>query len=179
MATKINFDAVHGGAESSSLLGTNGAAHIFNLRAHADLDNGNVVALGTYSNTDIDLWNSKAPDADTNHVFLVLQSEEIYEDYTPMYQDLARFYNAKDEVVRAYDLMPYDRFAIAKASLGTGADDVAPGKFLVVESGQVKLKVSDTPADAGKFCAYVYDLATNGKFRAIVIANGVPAIAIV
>lgn len=175
MATKINFDATHGSAESSSLLGTSGGAHIFNLKVPADIDNGNVVALGTYSDTDIDVWNAKAPGA-TDHVFLVLQSEETYEDYSPMYKDVRRFYNAKGDVVRAYDMMPYDRFAISEEALGTGAENAAKGKFLTVEAGKYQLQVGDSEPEDGGFCAYIYDIATNGKFRAIVVSNGTPAI---
>lgn len=171
MATKIELYATHGSAESSSLLGTEGGAHIYNLRAHEDLDNGCVVAMGTYSGTDIDVWNAMTPEAETDHVFLVLQTEEIYEDYTQSYLDVARFFNAKGDVVRCYDLMPLDRFAISELSLGTGAENVALGKYLVVEAGQTKLKVADAPVEDA-FSAYVYDIATNGKYRAIVISNG-------
>lgn len=171
MATKLDLFATHGGAESSSLLGTSGGAHVYNLKAHEDLDNGCVVALGTYSGTDIDVWNAMNPKEATSHVFLVLQSEEIYEDYTNSYLDVKRFFNAKGDVVRCYDLKPLDRFAIAAESLGTNAEAAAVGKYLTVEAGQNRLQVADAPV-AGGFSAYIYDIATNGKFRAIVISNG-------
>ena len=170
MATKLDLFATHGSAESSSLLGTTGGAHIYNLKAHADLDNGNVVALGKYSKTDIDVWESKAP-GETDFVFLVLQSEDAYEDYTPAFLDVKRFYNAKGDVVRCYALHPLDRFAIDKEALGTQAEQAAIGKYLVVEANQVGLKVDESASESG-FTAYIYDVATNGKFRAIVVKNG-------
>lgn len=167
--TNNNLGATHGAVETSLMLATDGGAHILNLRAHEDIDNGNVVALGDYDSKNLDVWYSKSPSA-TDHVFLVGTSVVIYEDYTEMFQDEARFYNAKDDVMRCYDMKPYDKFAISKEALGTNADDVAIGKYLILEAGKTKLQVADAPGD-GAFAAYVYDIATNGKYRAMVHKN--------
>ena len=70
--------------------------------------------------------------------WLVLTTPLIYEEYASKFQDEKNFYNAKDDIMRCYELMPYDVFELS--AVGFDGTPEA-GKTLTVENK--KLKVAD------------------------------------
>ena len=108
---------VHAVCESSRLKATT-AGHIYDLKAHKDLDNGAIVGVGAhvegqvfetkdYAAGDIACLILTPPFAYNGNKY---QSEEKF------------FYNAKDELARAYELHVGDIYTISAAGLtGTPA----------------------------------------------------------
>lgn len=157
----------HGVAESSALLGTTGGAHIMNLQPQEDLDNGSFVSLGDFVSGDV--FKAAKPVA-TAPVLLVLSSTEIYDEYLPKMQEESNFFNGKDDgPVRAYVLGYGDRFALSKEAFADGQTP-AVGKYLKIGTGY-KAEVADAAVEGQKFVAKIYDVAANGNFRVIVLAN--------
>ena len=113
---------VHAVCESSRLKATT-AGHIYDLKCKKDLDNGAIVGVGAhvegqvfetkdYAAGDIACLILTPPFAYNGNKY---QSEEKF------------FYNAKDELARAYELHVGDIYTISAAGL-TGAP--AKGKFI-------------------------------------------------
>lgn len=81
-------------------------------------------------------WYVKVESA--TNCWLVLTTPLIYEEYASKFQDEKNFYNAKDDTMRCYELMPYDVFELSAAGFD-GTPEA--GKTLTVENK--KLKVAD------------------------------------
>lgn len=173
MATSIyKFTPKHGVAESSDLKATL-AGHIFNMRAAEDIDNGSFAALGDFEGTTAtsygaDVWAAKKP-AKADKVFLILSSPLIYEEGTAQCQDEANFYNARGDVMRAYELVPYDKFALSAEAFAANSEP-GVGKYLVI-NGAYKAGVAASAPEGQTFVAKIYDIAGNGNFRIIVEKN--------
>lgn len=162
MATNFYNRTLHGVAESSALLGTEGGSHVLNFKAPVDLDNGSFLS---YSGFDAgDVWTADYPDAD-KAVFLVLTSPLIYEEAERWMQEENNFFNKKDDIIRCYHLAQFDRFAISKEAFEAGATP-AVGQYLTFSGSSYKAGVGAKPASG--FAAKIYDIATNGNYRVIV-----------
>lgn len=109
--------AVHAVCESSKLKATT-AGHIYDLKAHKDLDNGAIVGVGAHVEGQV--FNAKDYESgDTACLVLTVpfayngnkyQSEEKF------------FFNAANEIARAYELHVGDIYTISAAGLkGTPA----------------------------------------------------------
>lgn len=109
--------AVHAVCESSRLKATT-AGHIYDLKAHKDLDNGTVVGVGAHVEGQV--FNAKDYAAG-DVACLVLTAPFAYNGNK--YQSEEKFfYNAKDEIARAYELHVGDIYTISAAGLtGTPA----------------------------------------------------------
>lgn len=140
MATKfMNFETKHAVVGTSELLATIGGAHIRNIEATADIDNGCVVGCGEYKRPDVYAeaaagtfagkiigkaangnWYVDVTEAE--NCWLVAQVPLIYEDYTTQCQHESNFYNAAGDVMRCMELKVYDRFEVsAEGIVGTPA----------------------------------------------------------
>ena len=130
MATNfINFTK-HAVAGSSKLKATV-AGHIYNIVADKNYDNGTLITKGDY----VEPETYKAGAAPTNFVgkivdvaangnyyvevvtsgdaLLILSDPLIYEDYTSQMQAESNFFNAKGDVMRAYELYAGDIFELS------------------------------------------------------------------
>ena len=129
---------VHGTAGATNMLATNSGAHIYSLKAHKNLDNGSIVAVGTFVGNQV--FNSKDYVAG-EHPVLVLTPPIGYNSDRRIYQDECYFYNAKNEVARAYELYDGDIFTVSEDMF---AGDPAVGKFI-----DGTYTVADVAGDAG------------------------------
>ena len=114
--------AVHAVCESSKLKATT-AGHIYDLKAHKDLDNGAIVGVGAHVEGQVFAAKDYA-EGDT--ACLVLTVPFAYNGKKSQ-SDEKFFYNAAGEVVRAYELHVGDIYTISAAGL-TGAPVV--GAFI-------------------------------------------------
>ena len=132
----------------SKLLAQGGGAHIFNVKLGTNADNGNLIALGKW--TDLDYYEEGAVTTFSGTIrkqlsngnwlvevktpgdaLLVYQIPLIAEDYSQKFKDFANFYNKAGDIVRAYGLVAHDFFEVsAEAFSGTPA----VGKTLSVTS---------------------------------------------
>lgn len=122
-------------AESSMLRATR-AGHIYSLKCHANLDNGSIVAVGSWVKEQI--FNSKAYVAGEEPV-LLLTPPFGYNSDRREYQDECYFYNAKDEIARGYALEIGDIFTLTENAF-TNSPEV--GKFV----GADMAVVDDAPS---------------------------------
>lgn len=151
----------HGVAEVSDMLATT-AGHIENVRAAEDIDNGSFISIAGFEAGDV--WTMKKP-VTTEAIYLVASSEDTKEDFFPKARAVENFYNAKGEVVRAYQLFARDKFALSKEAFADGAEP-AVGKYLDFSKGYKAAIAAEAPT-AGPV-AKIYDIATNGRFRIVV-----------
>ena len=168
MAEKFITYTAHGVVETSSLACTHGGAHIMNVVADVDVDNGSVCKLGDF--VESDYYNAEIP-AVEDAILLIATEPKIYSDYTKKMQEESNFYNGKGEIMQLDDMVRYDRFAISKEALDeAAAPDI--GQYVGVTGTGYKLTTlgTDEPENRG-FVGYIYDVATNGNYRVLVKRN--------
>lgn len=129
MATNFMNFTKHAVAGSSKLKATI-AGHIINIQAAADIDNGCIVgkgeyiapeyyaeaAAGEFSGKIIEQaangnWYVEVESAE--NCYLVLTVPLIYENYTTRMNHESNFYNAKDDLMRCYELVKDDIFELS------------------------------------------------------------------
>lgn len=166
MATRLLNYEMHGVCETSDITSVQ-VGHLYSLEAPEEIDNGSVCALGDYVKGEV--WKANIPQT-TDKVILINTSVLIYEEYTKKCQEEARFFNAKGDIMRGYELKDTDKFALSVEAFADSADP-AIGKYVVVDGTGFKLTTVDAePSDYG-FVGYIYDIATNGNYRIIVKKN--------
>ena len=121
------FDKIVGAKHvvaESSLLKATGAGHILSMKCQKDLDNGSIVTRGDWIEAQLyktaDYAAGKKP-------YLVLTPPLGYNGDRRSYQDECYFYNAKNEVARAYELYDGDVFTVSEEMF---VGDPAVGKFI-------------------------------------------------
>lgn len=143
----------HAVAGQTKLLATSGGAHVCDIIAAADIDNGCIVGKGdwtgmqTYDEVAAGTFAGKIlgqaangnwyveVDSATN-CWLVLTVPTIYEDYAQKFQEEKNFYNATGDIMRCYELKPYDVFELSEVGF-TGTP--AAGKAVSVENKKLKV----------------------------------------
>ncbi len=156
MAYQITY-AKHGVADPSRLAATTGGAHIYDLQATADRDNGSIVGVGdfvagqTFKEADATTFTGVITGTAANgniiitvltavNAFLVASVPMIHDQSSYEAQDEANFYNAKGDLMRAYQLIPYDQFAVSASAIsGTVADGASvkvTSKKITIETTQ-------------------------------------------
>ena len=115
-------DEAHVVAESSRLKAT-GVGHIYDLKMAKDTDNGTIVAVGAHVEGQVFAAKDYAAG---DKPYLVLTSPIAYNG-RKAWSDEKYFYNAKDEIARAYELYVDDIFTLS-ADAFTG--EPAVGKFV-------------------------------------------------
>lgn len=108
----------HAVAESSMLHATE-AGHIASLKCHEDLDNGSIVCMGDFVEEQV--FASKAYVAG-ERPYLVLTTPIGYNSDRRIYQDEQYFYNAKDEIARAYQLELHDIFTVSEVAFAAAPE---------------------------------------------------------
>lgn len=161
MATKVNYDATHAVCFPSKLLAQEGGKHIISVKPEADRDQGTLcgkgdfIALDYYKEVASTSFTGKIIALDTARSSLLAETEYYYIEVTDpgdawlicsdevimdgngttASMQKERFYNAKGEPARAYELAKHDVFSISK----TGIDGtVEVGKEVSVENYRLK-----------------------------------------
>lgn len=127
----LDFSTKHAVCESTKLIATYAGAHIYNVKVAKDTDNGTVVGLGAWTADDYYVeaaapttFRAKALERTANgHMLmevtvadgavLLLNPELIYQEWTTQCQNKSNFFNAKDDLVRGYELVVHDMFALS------------------------------------------------------------------
>lgn len=157
------FDNIQGKAhvvaESSRLKATT-AGHIYDLKMTADTDNGTIVCVGKHVEGQV--FEAKAYAAGEKP-YLILTSPFAYNG-KKAWSDEKYFYNAKDEIARAYELHVEDIFTVS-ADAFVGAPAV--GKFV-----DATYTVAEAAGDAGFVGEIIEEVNyTNGvSYRVLVRA---------
>lgn len=161
MATNSNYDATHVVCFPSKLLAQEGGKHIISVKPEADRDQGSICGKGDFIEPDYykevasTSFTGKIVALDTARTSLLAEKEFYYIEvtdpgdawlicsvpnitdgngtYASMQEE--RYYNAKGEPARAYELAKHDVFSISKNGIdGT----VEVGKEVSVENYRLK-----------------------------------------
>lgn len=149
MAQDMNLNVNHIVAESTNILSTHfGGGHIYSITVGEDMDNGLIVCRDEYLGDET--WSAKDYVAGEEPLFL-LNPPVVPFTQLKGYADEDRFYNAKNDRVRAYTLRVGDR-----VSLSENAFDKAPAaKQYVTYNAEAKQYVVADDKTEGEFCAQV------------------------
>lgn len=109
-------------AESSRLKATT-AGHIYDLKMAKDTDNGTIVAVGAHVEGQVYAAKDYAVG---DKPYLVLTSPLAYNG-KKAWSDEKYFYNAKDEIARAYELHVDDIYTVSKEAF---KGEPAEGKYV-------------------------------------------------
>lgn len=131
----IRQDA-HAVCESSMLKATR-AGHIYSVKVSADADNGKIIAIGNLVEQQV--FAEKAYVAGEKP-YLLLTPPFAYNGKRG-WSDEKYFYNAKDEIARAYELHEGDIYTISALAFD---GEPAVGKFI-----DAAYTVADAAGDAG------------------------------
>lgn len=168
MAEQFITYTKHGVVELSTLVATHGGAHIYNAVADVDVDNGSVAKLGEY--VEFDYFKAEVP-AVTDAVLLVATEPKIYAEYTKKMQEESNFYNGRGEIMQLDDMVRYDRIALSAEAFDKDATPEV-GQYVGVNGKDYKLTTLGAVAPDGRgFVGYIYDVASNGNFRVMVLKN--------
>jgi hypothetical protein len=121
----ISYTIAQHGEAFTSKVKSSICGHIMNIELKEDCDNGWFVAPGNWK--ELDLYEQAAPTSvsaivrdkaangnwyceivSASNAFLVAQCPVIDEEFTKNFKKLSNFYNKAGDVVRAYELAPYD-----------------------------------------------------------------------
>ena len=154
MAINITI-AQHATVGTTNLLATIGGAHIFNIKAGADRDNGSIVGLGAYTapeyfaEGDSTAFTGKVIERAANgnwliqvatatNAFLIATVPLVYEEYSNKFMKESNFYNASGSLMRGYELKPYDIFEVSAAGI---SGTIAKGAAVKVVSKKITIDV--------------------------------------
>lgn len=172
MAEKFISYERHGVVEVSTLVATHGGAHINNFVADVDVDNGSVVKMGDFVETDY--YKAEVP-AVTDAVFLIATEPKIYSEYTKKMQEESNFYNGAGEIMQGDDMVRHDRFVLSVEAMN---DDAAPavGEYVGVDGNGYKLTTLGTNAPTGRgFVGLIEEEIVKGngekRYRVHVLRN--------
>ena len=126
--------AEHVVAESSLLKATE-VGHILSMKCHKDLDNGSIVARGTFVEEQV--FNS------TDYVagqkpYLVLTPALGYNSDRKYYNEEKYFYNAQGEIARCFELHVDDIFTVSADAITALATAPVVGNYVSVDGGLYK-----------------------------------------
>lgn len=154
MATRINYDITHAVAWPSKLKSQE-CGHIYNVELSEDCDNGAIIARGEWLELDLYAeaaasgfegiirgkaanghWYVEVTKCDPTTSLFVYMQPFIAEEWTNKFKDERRWFNAKGDVVRAYELAVGDIFELSEEGFeGTpvaGATVSVSGKKVAV-----------------------------------------------
>jgi len=126
---------------TDNMSGTVFGHDLVTLRFAADIDNGNILAVGEHEDNQREVREGLVPAAATPIAKLVLvASEEVNKE--KKWNSLSEFTNKAGELIRGYRLRP-GVFSITKEALHDDSDDAEVGKIASVASS-TKIKLADT-----------------------------------
>lgn len=168
-STFSNFVATKHGVAESTLLKATQVGHHYNLvNESKDIDNGSVAKIGDRVKSDV--FKAEVPQIG-DKIVLILTAVKIYEEYTIRMQEESNFYNAANEVMRAYEIQDTDRFTLSKEAFNSDAV-LEVGKYVFVDGKDFKLTTGDKPdMTQYGFVGHIYEVAANGNYRIWVDKN--------
>lgn len=169
-----NIQATKHIVAESSLLKSTIAGHIYSLKMIKDTDNGSIVSRGDWDSTSEDgqVFKAKAYAAGETPL-LVLTPPMGYNSDRKHYTDECYFYNAKDEIARAYELVEGDIFTISEEAITKAGSEVKVGNYVSVVDGLYK---EATSKGSSGFVGQIIDkvVYTNSvSYRILVVSTGV------
>ena len=168
MAEKFITYTPHGVVGVSSMACTHGGAHIMNAVADVEIDNGSVIKLGDF--VESDYYKAEIP-AVMDAVLLVATEPKIYAEYTKKMQEESNFFNGAKELMQCNDIVRYDRFELSAEAFDESAAP-AVGQYVGVSGTGYKLTTLGESAPTGRgFVGYINEVAANGRFRILVLKN--------
>lgn len=168
-STFSNYVATKHGVAESTLLKATKVGHHYNLvNESKDIDNGSVAKIGDRVKSDV--FKAEVPQIG-DKIVLILTAVKIYEEYTIRMQEESNFYNAANEVMRAYEIQDTDRFTLSKEAFNSDAV-LEVGKYVFVDGKDFKLTTGDKPdMTQYGFVGHIYEVAANGNYRIWVDKN--------
>lgn len=155
----------HGVVETSNLLATTRGAHIFSVKASANIDNGRLVNLDAMSCIKSETVGSNTVKSYTHEYFTMvtptatsrvglIASVAIGPDESPrMLTRESSFYNAQGELMRVFDLAFGDKFVVSENMID---DTPAVGKYVVADGHNLSATAS-APAATVAFVGEIID----------------------
>jgi len=123
-------------------MGTTVGTHLVSLRYTEDIDNGHVLAIGSYEDNSREVREASVPAAATARGLLALcASEEIIKDVAS--HDIFEFYNKAGKIIRGYRFAVNDIFSVSRECLASDSLEPAVGQFAVV-SGSTRIRLAAT-----------------------------------
>ena len=141
----------------AKVLAREGGKHIYNVKLSADTDNCTFIARNAWLG--LDLYSAKAATTfegvirekaangnwyvevvNPGDALFVYNVPMINEEYSNKFKLEENFYNAKDEVVRCYELAVGDILEISAAGITT--QNIAVGDAVNLDGGKLKKKTS-------------------------------------
>lgn len=152
----VNTTVKHAVVEIADLQATH-CGHMFNLLDNAnDYDNGCLLAKGDIDPVNYEVYAAKIPTT-ADEVMLVASVPTIPEARNAFEKAECYFYNKAGVIMRAYQLVKHDRFAVSAKLFDT---EPTVGQFVVVgEKGTYKVVES---ANDEAFVAKVERIVTKG-----------------
>lgn len=162
MATKFGY------VETSDLAATYGTGHIHSVKCPANAQNGFALKLGNYVSNEV----KTATLAAATDKIVLLANPAIFYDQTSTASQAEWFYCPEENaVVRAYDVVVNDRFAISNECITTTT--AAKDKYLSVADG--KFVVEDTkPVNNTGFIGLITEVVVKSSItlvRVVVLQN--------
>lgn len=130
--------------DTSNMAGTKLPSKHVNVKLSADVDNGNIVALGNLASGETEALEATQPEANTaiNKLALV-KAPEVLADETK--KNLGDFYNKNGAIVRAYLFESGDEFRLTAEGID-GSPSV--GHVLEAQAGY-KMKSAESATGSG------------------------------
>ena len=167
-------------AESTNLTATyDGGAHIFNIKASANLDNGKLVNLdgmvaynATTNPDEHEVFTMVEPTA-TSRVGLVL-SVAVGPDESPKAATYEyNFYNGEGEIMRVYDLFKGDKFTVSANGIKPidASTALAKGQLVLADGYDLAAAAANTNVSAKAFVGEIVEVINraNGVFYKILV----------
>jgi len=131
---------------TDNLSGTVHGKDLFSLRYSADIENGNILAVGAHEPGEREIRAAAAPGEDTPLSSLALvASEEFMKESKAATDFLSDFINKAGSIIRGYRLVPGDIFSVTKEAFASGGDTAAVGQVAFVDSS-TKMSLAATAA---------------------------------
>lgn len=160
MVSYLDFSKHHTVAESTQLLGTKYAEHMYNVEMAKDHDNGVILGLGDYVEFDYfaeaqssgnfegkilmqnanGTWMIRTEKADDGDILILSVPMTAYEFESEAKAE-RQFYNGAGEIARGYQLRYGDRFSLSKEGFTTEPTDADIGKTVTVDVATGKLVI--------------------------------------
>lgn len=139
---------------------TKSTMHIYSLKAHKELVNGNVVSLdamatGVAGIAEGEVFGAKAPVANAKKLLIagvpLMADERLFE---------ADFKIAKGEIVRGLELEAGDIIGMTLDGINLNSLTATAGQVLVVEAGAEKLKLKESAESGDEVYGTVIETGT-------------------
>lgn len=142
--------------ETSKIAAVRGGGHNYSLISDVDVQNGHIGYVGELA-ADVEGLETHEflkPTADLinkQKVVLVADTEWDYDETQRENQAMRNYVNKADVAFRAYDLMPYDVYAVTKEGINYGdADAPVVGKYVIPEAGKTTVKMVEQAETEGQ-----------------------------